>query len=131
MAGMFQKGFKPKSTTKQAKNIIRSEIRGYYSPKRKSGGKSALSNMKRDADSYDGGYLSRYPKSDYTKGAGLVDGGCFACYFDDQRVMLGKIYGKKVVENWSGDKVHNTYKHLIGREYAAMLNEQKRKTNKR
>ena len=82
-----------------------------------------MDNMKRDADAYDGGYLSRYPKSDYTKGAGLVDGGCFACYYDDQRVMLGKIYGKDNVKNWSGDKVHNTYKHLIGREYAAMLRE--------
>lgn len=37
--------------------------------------------------------------------------------------MLGKIYGKDNVKNWSGDKVHNTYKHLIGREYAAMLRE--------
>lgn len=127
MAKMFTSGFRPKSTTTKAKNIIRSEIRGYYSPSFKGEGRSALDNMKRDADAYDGGYLSRYPKSDYTKGAVLVDGGCFACYYDDQRVMLGKIYGKDNVKNWSGDKVHNTYKHLIGREYAAMLRERNKR----
>ena len=131
MAKMFSSGFKPKSTTKAAKGIIRSEIKHYYSPSRKGGGRSALANMQRDADAYDGGFLSRYPKTDYTKGAGLVQAGCFACYFSDQRVMLGKIYGKDNVEKWSGDKVHETYKHLIGREYEAMLNEQKRKANKR
>ena len=127
MAKMFTSGFRPKSTTTKAKNIIRSEIRGYYSPSFKGEWRSALDNMKRDADAYDGGYLSRYPKSDYIKGAGLVDGGCFACYYDDQRVMLGKIYGKDNVKNWSGDKVHNTYKHLIGREYAAMLRERNKR----
>lgn len=131
MAKMFTSGFKPKSTTKAAKNIIRSEIKGYYSPSVKGGGRSSLANMKRDADAYDGGYISHYPKTDYTKGAGLVQAGCFACYFDDQRVMLGKIYGKDNVEKWSGDKVHETYKHLIGREYAAMLSEQRHKTNKK
>lgn len=130
MAGIFGSGNKPKSTSKRAKNIIRSEIRGYFSPARKGEGKSALQNMQKAANAYDGGFISKYPKSDYTKGAGLVDGGCFACYYDDQRVMLGKIYGKDNVANWSGDKVHSTYRHLIGREYSAMLNEQAKKKNK-
>lgn len=119
-----------KSNTKKAKNIIRSEIRHYYSPSYKGEGRSALDNMKRDADAYDGDYLSRYPKSDYTKGAGLVDSGFFACSCDDQRVMLGKIYGKDNVKNWSGDKVYNTYKHLIGREYDAMKREETAKKAK-
>ena len=131
MAKMFTSDFRPKSTTKKAKQIIRSEIRGYYSPSMKGGGQSALDNMKRDADAYDGGFLSRYPKSDYTKGAELVQAGCFACYYDDQRVMLGEIYGKENVAEWSGNKVHNTYKHLIGREYAAMLRERDEKKRKR
>ncbi len=45
MAGIFGSGNKPKSTSKRAKNIIRSEIRGYFSPARKGEGKSALQNM--------------------------------------------------------------------------------------
>ncbi len=83
--------------------------------------------MKRDADAYDGGYISRWPKTDYTKGAALVDGGCFACYYNDQRKMLNKIYGKRNVDTWDNQKIHNTYKHLIGREYAAMLREKDRR----
>ena len=127
MAQMFTSGFRPKSTTKKAKGIIRSEIRGYYSPSFKGEGRSALSNMKRDADAYDGGYISRWPKTDYTKGTALVDGGCFACYYNDQRKMLNKIYGKRNVDTWDNQKIHNTYKHLIGREYAAMLREKDRR----
>lgn len=127
MAKMFTSGFKPKSTTKEAKKIIRAEINSYYSPKNRGYGSSTLANMKSAADSYDGGFLSRYPKSDYTKGAGLVDAGCFACYYSDQMEMLGKIYGRENVEKWSGDKIHNTYKHLIGREYNQMLQEQAKK----
>ena len=126
----FKKGYKPKSTTKKAKAVIRSEIAEHFSPKCK-GGRSTLENMKRDADAYDGGFLSRYPKTDYTKGAALVDAGCLACYYDDQRVMLGQIYGVENVQNWTGDKVHNTYKHLIGREYAAMLRERDKRNGKK
>lgn len=115
------------STTKKAKNIIRSEIRGYYSPSRRGGGKSSLDNMKLDADAYNAGWLNKYKPSDYQKGAALVDGGCFACYYHDQRKFLSKIYGKKKVDSWENDKVHNTYKHLIGREYDAMLREKNKK----
>ena len=125
MAKMFSSGFKPKSTTKEAKKIIRDEMKAYARPKER-GTRSALDAIKKDADAYDGGFASRYPKSDYTKGAGLVDGGWFACYYSDQMKMLGKIYGKENVEKWDGNKIHNTYKHLIGREYAAMLVEREK-----
>ena len=111
------------SNSKKAKGIIRNEIRAYYSPNAKGGGRSTLANMKADAEAayWPGGV----PNTDYHKGANLVDGGSFGCYYDDQRKMLGKIYGRKKVKSWSGDKTHNTYKHLIGREYAAMMREQK------
>ena len=128
---MFTSGFKPKSTTKKSKQIIRDEIRAYYSPSRKGCGRSSLSNMKMDADAYNGGWYGSRTAPDYVKGAALVDGGCFACYYNDQRKMLGKIYGKQAVDSWDSQKVHNTYKHLIGREYAAMLREQERKGEKR
>ena len=122
MSKMFTSGFRPKSTTLKAKSIIRREIASYYAPSMR-GGKSTLSNMKSDADSYSAGRGT----SDWNKGKELVNAGCFACYYDDQRKMLSKIYGKKNVESWSGQKVHDTYGNLIGREYASMLKEHKKR----
>ena len=124
---MFTKGFKPKSTTKKAKSIIRSEIKGYYSPSMRGGGKSALANMKADADAYSYGR----GKSDWIKGKELVNAGCFACYYSQQQKMLNKIYGKRNVDKWDGEKIHNTYGNLIGREYASMLRESKKARPKR
>lgn len=123
MAQMFKKGFKPKSTTKEAKKIIRNEIKGYYGndSENRTYGKDFLKNMQEDANSYSAGRGT----SDWNKGKELVNAGCFACYYNDQRKMLSKIYGKRNVDNWSGDKVHNTYGNLIGREYAQMLKERK------
>lgn len=126
MARMFSSGFKPKSTTKKAKSIIRGEIKSYYSPSMRGGGKSALLNMKADAEAYSYGR----GKSDWIKGKELVNAGSFACYYDDQRKMLSKIYGKKNVSKWDGLKVHDTYGNLIGREYAQMLRERSRKIKK-
>lgn len=109
------------SNSKKARGIVRSEIRSHYSPNVVGSGRSTLANMKADAESaYTPG---RDVNSDYGKGAKLVDRGAFASSRNDKRKMLGKIYGQKRVEEWSGDKVHNTYKHLIGREYASMLRE--------
>ncbi len=123
MAQMFKKGFKPKSTTKEAKSIIRREIKAYYGNGREKeyGVKSAVEVMQLDANSYSAGRGT----SDWNKGRELVNAGCFACYYDDQRKMLSKIYGKRNVDKWSGDKVHNTYGNLIGREYAQMLKERR------
>ena len=124
-----QKG-QQRSTTKKAKEIIRKEIKTFYSPKYKGGGKSALSNMKLDADAYNCGDHQRYKHSDQQKGASLVDGGCFACYYSDQAKMLEKIYGKDKVKTWDGNKIHAVYRGLIGREYGAMLREQEKKVKK-
>lgn len=123
MAQMFKKGFKPKSTTKEAKKIIRNEIKGYYGndSENRTYGKDFLKNMQEDANSYSAGRGT----SDWNKGKELVNAGCFACYYNDQRKMLSKIYGKRNVDNWSGEKVHNTYGNLIGREYAQMLKERR------
>lgn len=118
-----------KSNSNKAKKIIRAEIRTFFSPKRKKGGKSSLDNMKKAADSYDGGYVSRYKKSDYVKGGALVDAAAFAIWSQD--LMLNKIYGEDKVKTWTNDKKHETYKHLIAREYVAMLNEKKRNKNAR
>ncbi len=127
MARFFSKGFKPKSTTKQAKQIIRDEIKSYYSDKLYPTTNNWLDGMKIDADNYNCGDSDRVRHNNYQKGAGLVDGGCFACYYNDQRKMLGKIYGKTNVDNWPNNKVHNTYKHLIGREYNSMLEKRSKK----
>ena len=120
--------YKPKSTTKKAKRLIRNEALSKYSRKNGYRKGTRLENMKCDADAYNAGTARRkgYPLSDYTKGAALVDAGCYRCYYDDQRDFLGKIYGRKKVSTWSNDKTHNTYKHLIGREYSAMLQEKKK-----
>jgi len=124
MAKFFTKGFKPKSTTKEAKKIIRDEITHYFDPSEYSKAETSLQAMKIDADNYNNGRPHSIWQSDYSKGAGLVDAGCLACYYSDQSKMLGEIYGKSNVERWSGDKIHSTYRHLIGREYNAMLIEQ-------
>lgn len=124
MAKFFTKGFKPKSTTKEAKQIIRNEINYYFDPSEYNSAQTSLQAMKIDADSYNNGRPKNIWQSDYHKGAGLVDAGCFACYYSDQSKMLGKIYGQDNVANWSGQKIHSTYRHLIGREYNAMLTEQ-------
>ena len=79
--------------------------------------------MRKDANAYSYGRGT----SDWNKGKELVNAGGFACYYNDQRVMLNKIYGKKNVDNWSGQKIHDTYGSLIGREYASMLKEHKNK----
>lgn len=123
MAKMFSSGFKPKSTTKKAKEIIRGEIKSYYGCRtRDYGVKSSVKAMEKDANAYSAGR----GLSDWNKGKELVNAGCFACYYDDQRKMLSKIYGKNV-DKWDGLKVHNTYGNLIGREYASMLRESKKK----
>lgn len=105
MTQMFKKGFKPKSTTKKAKGIIRREISGYdWNAERI---KDQIDSFrKHDRDVVNG----------YTGGKKLVEGGSFACYFSQTDNMLGKIYGKKNVENWSDEKKWETYKHLISRE---------------
>ena len=90
---------------------------------REYGTKTRLDAMKQDADSYNAGAYGR--QSDYSKGAALVDAASLAIY--DQDRMLGKIYGKKNVATWDMKKKHDTYKHLVGREYAAMLQERRRK----
>lgn len=119
-------GFHPKSNTRKAKNVIRSEIKAYFRPS-EYGVRSSLDAMKKDADAYNGGDSPRVRHSDYQKGAGLVDGGALACYYDDQKKMLRRIYGKGV-DGWSGKKTHETYRHLIGREYDAMLREREKRS---
>lgn len=121
---MFTSGFRPKSNTKKAKNIIRKEMLSYFDPK-EYGTKTRLAAMKKDADSGNGGVYGNRKATDYQKGAYLVDAGCLAIW--DQYKMLGKIYGKNNVKNWTNDKKHNVYKHLIGREFASMLKEKRKR----
>lgn len=98
--------FKPKSNTKKAKGIIRSEIRSY----------DWNANTLKDQIDHDILYDRSLYKSPYLAGKNLVQGGSFACYYDQTDKMLGKVYGKKKVDTWSNDKKWNTYKHLIARE---------------
>lgn len=117
-------GGKSRSTSAEAKKIVRGEIKKYFNP-REYGVRSTVDAMKKDADAYNADRRGRV--TDYEKGAALVDAGSLACYHSDQSVMLGKIYGKANVDSWDGEKIHGTYKHLIGREYNAMLREQESK----
>lgn len=118
----------PKSTTKKAKNIIRNEIKRFYIDRDFGNEKDYVANMKADIDYRFGNRCQNY--SDYCKGKAMVDVGNFACYYDDQSVMLSKIYGKEKVDSWDGHKVNDIYGNLIGREYAAMLCERARKGRK-
>lgn len=119
MAQMFTKGFKPKSTTKKAKAIIRKEMLSYF-PAREYCTKTNLDAMKSDAEA--ASVHSKF-SNDYVKGERLVDAWCLACSYYDQKKMLSKIYGKGNVAKWGCNKTHDTYRHLVGREYAAMLRE--------
>ena len=116
-----------KSYSNAAKAIIRREIGRYKRPK-DYGVRSVAQAMKKDADAYNCGDHPSRRHSDYQKGAAIVDAGFFAvgAYQDD---MLGKIYGKKKVQTWSMDKRHEVYRHLIGREYDAMLREERKKAS--
>lgn len=120
--------FKPKSTTKSAKSIIRNEMLSYF-PAQEYGTKTRLQAMKKNAEAGNGGRCGYV--SDYNKGAYLVQSGCCSVYYGDQAKMLSKIYGKQNVDSWSNAKIHNTYKHLIGREYAAMQEEQRKSTRRK
>ncbi|MFA6755630.1 MAG: hypothetical protein WCR97_03890 [Bacilli bacterium] len=121
---MFGNKYKSKSTTKKAKGIIRNEIKSFFGYGMTGSHVSSIKAMHDDAENYAGRkapYLS-----DWSKGKELVNGGCFRCYYDDQRKFLNRIYGKKQVSKWSDDKVFNTYGNLIGREYSQMLNKRKK-----
>lgn len=125
-----KKRFVPiRSNSKQAKKIIRSEMRSFYHPL-EYGVRTSLQAMKKDADAYNNDRSPSVYQSPYQKGSGLVDAGSFAIYHSDQNKMLRKIYGNRV-DSWSGNKIHGTYKHLIGREYADMLRESSSKRSKR
>lgn len=117
------------SNSKESRKTIWSEIRAFFNP-REYGVRSTLSAVKKDAEAAKSSLPRVQQGSDYHKGRNLVDGGSLACYYDDQRKMLRKIYGRQV-EDWSGNKVHNTYAHLIGREYDRAIRAEKAKKNKR
>lgn len=125
-------GVKHSSTSKKAKSLIRGEIKSFYGPSATGEKISSIKAMKRDADAYnaDQPTNSRRKPSDYQKGRALVDAGSFRCYYSDQGKFLSKIYGKKNVDKWPGDKIHNTYAHLIGREYNTMLHQKPKKRKK-
>lgn len=101
--------FKPKSTSKEAKKIIRDEMKSCGWNAR--GLKSQIDDFRK----YD-----RRVKDYYSGGQVLVNEGNFAAYFNQTDHMLGKIYGKKNVDKWSNEKKWNTYRHLLSREINAV-----------
>ncbi len=113
-----------KSTTKQAKALIRREIKHFYGTQVTGTNKPAIVIMREDADNYNGGRLPRFCLTNWAKGSALVDAGCFRIYTDDQREFLRKIYGDSV-NAWSGTKCHRVYASLIGREYAYLVRHMK------
>lgn len=112
------------SATKEARKIVRDEIKSYFAPSQTGYGKSTLDNMKEAAES---AADPRYHVTDWAKGANLAQVGCFAIDFVDEQKMLEKLFGKQTVEKWNDDKIHNTYKNLIGKEYSIMLKERESK----
>lgn len=113
-------GYKPKSTTKEARQIILDEIIYHYCIDFLTKGIApALQQMRQDAESYNCGDMPTKRHSDWQKGMALVDAGCFRCWKEDQADFLRKIYGDSV-DKWSGIKVHKVYASLIGREYARL-----------
>jgi hypothetical protein len=62
-------------------------------------------------------------ESDYTVGARMVDDGFFLVYYDDIREWLDSIHPTE--KRFSDSQVWSTYKHLIGREVAYLLQEGK------
>ncbi len=112
-----------KSTTLEGKKIIRKELLAYSicTEYKRGGYKSRFEALKHQADNVNGGrrgWCSNYNKLGY-----LVDGGCFACYYDDQTKLLAKFYEKKKIDTWfdkDRSKIHEIYKHLLAREYDAM-----------
>lgn len=120
-----------KSTTKKARGIIRNEALSRFSTDY--GGYddklTRLQRMKKQADSANAGSNKRWV-SDYNKAKYLVDTGYYRCYYSDQAEFLSKIFGKKTVDKWEGDKIHGTYSHLIAREYDAMLREKEKSARK-
>jgi len=118
-----------KSTTKEAKKIIREEILNNYNPEDFIGAKTSLDAMKQNADAGNAGWYKKC-NSDYLKGAYLVDAGEFRISYYDQAEFLSKIYGKDNVDKWQGQKIHETYRNLIGREYNAMLREREKNNYK-
>ena len=124
MAVLNRKGSKNSgrisSNSREAKKIIRNEMLSFF-PAREYGTRTRFDAMRKDANAYNGGEGPKRGVSNYKKGAALVDAASLAVY--DQDRMLGKIYGKKNVANWDMQKRHETYKHLVGREYAAMCEE--------
>ena len=112
------------STTKEAVNAVRAEIRRFYGIGMTGSRKSALEAMRDDAERYNCGDDPSRCHSDWQKGASLVDAGCFRCYHNDQAEFLRSIYGEQV-DRWNGNRIHSTYARLIGREYARMVREAK------
>ena len=125
---MFTSGFKPRSTSKKAKSIIRNEIKHYYGRdcQKDYGVNSSIEAMRLDANACTRGRNL----SDWDRGRELAKAGNLAYATYSQRVMLSKIYGKKNVSTWNDSKVFDTYTNLIGREYADMLREQRSKKRK-
>lgn len=108
---------KLRSTTKKAKNIIRSEMLSYYNPK-DYGTRSKLSAIDMDVKAVK---IPRYDHTDYHSMKRLVRGGNFAIYNGDIAKMLQKIYGKETVSKLERQgKLLDAYSHLLAREYAEM-----------
>lgn len=119
--------FKAKSTTKEAKQLIRAEIFATYTTSNKTYTDAteaeiieAIQNMKADADAYNCNEHPSKQFSDWAKGAKLVGATNFRIWFDDIAEFLEKIYGASV-HDWSMDKAFKTYASLIGREYAQLV----------
>lgn len=95
------------SNSLKAKKIIRDEIKSYdWNAKR----------LKKQIDDFMTYPRHSRPASAYQAGKKLVEGGCFACYYNQCDDMLNKIYGKDNVKKWNDQKKWDTYMHLVSRE---------------
>lgn len=120
MPRFFSKGFKPQSTNKAARELIRGEFKEHYSES-----DDPLKDAFSDAEAYNAGSNPSEWHTDAAKGSALADSYPFRPYTKDRQEFLKKIYPS--AGKWDDKKVNSTYSSLIGREYAAMLRERRKK----
>lgn len=76
----------------------------------------------------DGMTLREALRCDYLAAGGIkkmIDDGLFEFYYDDVRNTLSNIYDKRLIENWSDEKIWSFYMDELGEAIAQILIEDK------
>lgn len=120
--------------TNKDRNKVRKHMINCYSvddrynkdrfPKLKTKKERAVAYMEADGRSVTSKYDNRYGRNKYREGENLVEGGRFCWNNPDAYELIKKVYGKKKADECvEKDSVWETYKSLVSREYAGMVND--------